>query len=157
MPAASLDPNATNPLGLDPLWLASAYYGSLAKESEAAADREADPNSEPTARARRPEASLWRVAWRRRLAGLGWSCRGVSSSGSSGRGSKCVEPALAAAWPDLISHHPPPASPADPEVPATAAMGSLESYLCECWPLHCTCALAYRCLLWPCHVVRLAV
>ena len=44
MPAQSLVPNATNPLGLDPMLLASAYYGSLAMETEA--EQAGDP-SEP--------------------------------------------------------------------------------------------------------------
>ena len=46
MPAQALEPNGTNPLGLDPLFLAAAYYGSMAWESEMAEEGWGDPNSE---------------------------------------------------------------------------------------------------------------
>lgn len=46
VPAQALEPNGTNPLGLDPLFLASAYYGSMAWESEMAEEGWDDPNSE---------------------------------------------------------------------------------------------------------------
>ena len=47
VPAQALEPNGTNPLGLDPMFLAAAYYGSMAWESEMAEEGYTDPNSEP--------------------------------------------------------------------------------------------------------------
>ncbi len=46
VPAQALEPNGTNPLGLDPMFLAAAYYGSMAWESEMAEEGYTDPNSE---------------------------------------------------------------------------------------------------------------
>lgn len=41
-----MEPNGTNPLGLDPMLLAAAYYGSAALESEIASDFLPDPNAD---------------------------------------------------------------------------------------------------------------
>lgn len=40
MPANAFEANATNPLGMDPMLLATAFYASLAMESESAYDGE---------------------------------------------------------------------------------------------------------------------
>ena len=46
VPAQALEPNGTNPLGLDPMFLAAAYYGSMAWANEMAEEGWQDPNSE---------------------------------------------------------------------------------------------------------------
>jgi hypothetical protein len=40
VPANAFEANATNPLGMDPMLLATAFYASLAMESESAYDGE---------------------------------------------------------------------------------------------------------------------
>lgn len=38
IPAQALEPNGTNPLGLDPMLLAATYYASIATENEGEMD-----------------------------------------------------------------------------------------------------------------------
>ncbi|KAI7840897.1 hypothetical protein COHA_005425 [Chlorella ohadii] len=57
VPAQALEPNGTNPLGLDPMFLAAAYYGSMAWESEMAEEGYTDPNN-PQAPATAASGSL---------------------------------------------------------------------------------------------------
>lgn len=46
VPAQALQPNATNPLGIDPMFLAAAYYGAMAMDSDDAGAAGTDPASE---------------------------------------------------------------------------------------------------------------
>ena len=46
MPANAFEANATNPLGMDPMLLATAFYASLAMESESAYDGETSEHTQ---------------------------------------------------------------------------------------------------------------
>ena len=113
VPAQALEPNGTNPLGLDPMFLAAAYYGSMAWESEMAEEGLQDPNSKQLS--------------------LGWP---LTKSAAKAAVRSCCVPvgpgAQRLASVEVLTVPSPPDLPAaDPQAPATAASGSLESYLCE--------------------------